>query len=777
MKSFDYAIRRISRKKLNFIIHVFTLAVGIVAGLVLIAKISFEYNYDRWIPEVRNLYQIQSLYTLGVGSGSESTQDYNHTLQPVAPTAAVEIPGIEAGTSIYEAGECPVFRNKERYEADAIYADTSFFLTMGLKILQGKATGLEKGKVFISESLSEKIFGSSSPVGETVSMDKAMSDIKTIAGVFIDIPHNSHISFDIILSSEDNTGISNSWDYGDGFTGYIRLEPETDPGTVSRALPVMMERHMDLQRQSELGYTFSAYLKPVQNLHTDTPQVKKTLLILCIITILLFIAAALNHVLASLSSFSSRAREIAILECNGASSRDIFLLILCETAIFVSSATAVSIAIIFLCGNFIENLTEVPREYLFSWENIACYIFAAVAVTAIAGLFLARIFSSVSAKDIFRFSFGGKRGWKNLLLFVQLACSAFVLGVLTTAVLQYRLLVSSDMGYETDNLAYCQFRDVDLSERAVIRDELMRLPCVSDVSFSSEIPVIKFFGMQLIDPATNETAATCRYTFADTSFLSTLGISLCQGSNYIEKLTSPAQALVNRRFLKVLGYDESYIGTTLHGNDMTIVGIIDDFTLGSAVNEQEAVCILPLPEDIKDVFMTVRLDEMTQENLLEVEAAVNDVIPENDTVFCTYRYRLFESFHDIKLFKDIATVSFAIIFLISIIHLAGYVSDEMCHRRKSIAICKIHGASPVDIIKESLRFISVISIPAVLTGLAVAGILISYWLQYYPERIDPDAMLFSALGVSMIGIVLVLSSAFILKYTYANPIESIRQVR
>ena len=283
--------------------------------------------------------------------------------------------------------------------------------------------------------------------------------------------------------------------------------------------------------------------------------------------------------------------------------------------------------------------------------------------------------------------------------------------------------------------------------------------------------------MQLIDPVTNETVATCRYTFADTSFLRTLGIGLYQGNNYIDKFTSPAQALVNRKFLKVLEYDENDIGTTLYNNDMTIVGIINDFALGSAVNEQPPICIFPLPEDIKDVFMTVRLDIITQENMHKIETAVNNVIPMNDTLFYTYQDRISEYFHDIKLFKDIATVSFAIIFLISIIYLVGYVSDEMGYRRKAIAVCKIQGASAVDIIKASLKFILAISIAAISTGLIIARILTGYWLQYYPEHISPDFMVFFAVGVLMTCIVSMLSCIVTLKYACTNPIESLRQIR
>ena len=226
MKGIYYAIRHLARRKRDSLVKVFALTSGIVAGMVLVAKIAFDLSYDRWIPGAENLYRIQSLYTTHVGTAEENTLDYSHTLQPVAPTAAAEIPGVEAGTSIYEAGERVVFISGERYEVKAIYADTSFFSTMRLPVLSGDTESLGvKGNVFLSESLAWAMFGDEDPSGRSIFTDKSMQEAKTVTGIFRDIPANSHLDFDIVFSPMEEVPWSGDWDRGDGFTGYVRLSP------------------------------------------------------------------------------------------------------------------------------------------------------------------------------------------------------------------------------------------------------------------------------------------------------------------------------------------------------------------------------------------------------------------------------------------------------------------------------------------------------------------------------------------------------------------------
>lgn len=632
MKGIYYAIRHLARRKRDSLVKVFALTSGIVAGMVLVAKIAFDLSYDRWIPGVENLYRIQSLYTTHVGTAEENTLDYSHTLQPVAPTAAAEIPGVEAGTSIYEAGERVVFISGERYEVKAIYADTSFFSTMRLPVLSGDTESLGvKGNVFLSESLAWAMFGDEDPSGRSIFTDKSMQEAKTVTGIFRDIPANSHLDFDIVFSPMEEVPWSGDWDRGDGFTGYVRLSPGADPGAVDKALPEMMRRHMDMKLQSDMGYSFSAYIKPVKDLHTDDRETCQTLAVLGVFAFLLIVTVSLNYVLASVSSLDSR------------------------------------------------------------------------------------------AMDIFRRGARDRNMWKHVLLFIQVACSAAITGFLVIAVSQYRFMTGKDMGYDAGQLAYCSFDRVEQSGRQMIKDRLMQVPGIEGVTFSENIPTRKFYGMQLVDPGSGETVATCRYTFVDTDFIRTLGIALTEGSDIPGEMSDPSPALVNRRLTDALGWDGSPTGRVLPQNGIVVSGVIGDFTMQSIFLEQDPVCLLPLPEGFRRLYLTIRFSEITPEALSGAESLLKRLSPENDIILRTYRDDIHESYRDTEHFRNSVLAAAAFMLLIVLAGLVGFVSDEMRRRRKENALRRVNGASAADIQTMMLRNIGKICIPAVLAGLMLAA--------------------------------------------------------
>ena len=91
---------------------------------------------------------------------------------------------------------------------------------------------------FISESYSRKYFGNNNPLGQTITVDKEMSFV--ITGIFRDIPENSHLKFDILLSwpnlvTHYGPDIESSW--GDtGFFTYFILNRSADPGEFEQKL-------------------------------------------------------------------------------------------------------------------------------------------------------------------------------------------------------------------------------------------------------------------------------------------------------------------------------------------------------------------------------------------------------------------------------------------------------------------------------------------------------------------------------------------------------------
>ena len=105
MKQLFYTISYLKNAWGNNLIKVFTLTLGLAIGLILFARISFDLSYDKFLPDAENIYQVQMIYTTGVGTNTSHSTEQCYSFQPIAPTMPLEIPGVVAGTSTTGNGE------------------------------------------------------------------------------------------------------------------------------------------------------------------------------------------------------------------------------------------------------------------------------------------------------------------------------------------------------------------------------------------------------------------------------------------------------------------------------------------------------------------------------------------------------------------------------------------------------------------------------------------------------------------------------------------------
>ena len=308
----------------------------------------------------------------------------------------------------------------------------------------------------------------------------------------------------------------------------------------------------------------------------------------------------------------------------------------------------------------------------------------------------------------------------------------------------------------------------------MIKDRLMQVPGIEGVTFSENIPTRKFYGMQLVDPGSGETVATCRYAFVDTDFIRTLGIALTEGSDIPGEMSDPSPALVNRRLTDALGWDGSPTGRVLPQNGIVVSGVIGDFTMQSIFLEQDPVCLLPLPEGFRRLYLTIRFSEITPEALSGAESLLRRLSPENDIILRTYRDDIHESYRDTEHFRNSVLAAAAFMLLIVLAGLVGFVSDEMRRRRKENALRRVNGASAADIQTMMLRNIGKICIPAVLAGLMLAAIAAFRWLQHFPEKIRPHFLLFLATGLVLAAVILACVSLCTFKAAAGNPARHLR---
>lgn len=92
MKQLSYTISYLKNTWSSNLIKVLSLTLGLAIGLILFARIAFDLSYDRFLPGADHIYQVQTIYTTGVGTSEVNSLDYGNTFQPVAPTMPLEFP-------------------------------------------------------------------------------------------------------------------------------------------------------------------------------------------------------------------------------------------------------------------------------------------------------------------------------------------------------------------------------------------------------------------------------------------------------------------------------------------------------------------------------------------------------------------------------------------------------------------------------------------------------------------------------------------------------------
>ena len=121
----------------------------------------------------------------------------------VADTLVREFPEIEYGTSLRQSGELLLSVEETDFKTEGLFASEEFFDVFSFDLIQGgKKTVLDsKNSIVISKDLATRFFGDTSNViGKVVQLDG--KGPLTVTGLLDNVPANSSIKFDFILSYE-----------------------------------------------------------------------------------------------------------------------------------------------------------------------------------------------------------------------------------------------------------------------------------------------------------------------------------------------------------------------------------------------------------------------------------------------------------------------------------------------------------------------------------------------------------------------------------------------
>lgn len=768
-------------------IKILALGVGLALGLVLISKVCFQLSYDNFYPDSERIYQVQE----NIALGDQKVENWGGTSGAVAPTIKAEIPAVVAATRVDVMGreEKAFFTpDKKKYSAKFIMADSCFYDVLPRPMVAGDARQVLSRPLYalVSKSIADRLGGEA--MGLSFELDGFLGRAITIGGVFEDVPENTHLEYDVVLSLASFNPLYgwdclDNWFGCDRFSSYIKVMPGIGREAMEAEIGKVVDRHLDPEQLKKEGVEYRLSLRELESIYIKEPEVERMPIMLALIAFALLFASVMNYVLIEISSLVTRTKEIAIYKCYGASGRNVSGMIFSETLVHLVLSLIVAVLLILAFRETVEELVKASLGALFTWRTCLVLGGVCVGIFIVAGLIPSQLFMRIPVASAFRSFKESRRVWKKALLFIQFTVAAFLVALLVVIGLQYNRMVNDDPGYAYDRLIYSILFGVPSRGIQTAMEEVSRLPGVDGVSTAYVIPIFAGSGDIVFQPGSTEAALHFYDMYGiDAAYVPLMEISILQGTNFEIGKTDSAEVLISKQMADKLamtfGWKDGVVGKQIEvsGHRLpayTVRGVYEDIRVG-AINEKEMKPSALFYSQSPESTLLVKLNEVNQENMKRVEETLKKVLPDKDIVVNSYRASMTDLYQDSRIFRDAVLWGGIVTLLITFIGLIGYTNDEINRRSKEIALRKINGATTRDILSMLSIDALYMALPAVLFGVIGAYMAGEKWLEQFVEKISLNPLIFVGSAAVILGVVAL--TVVLRSWVVANdnPVESLR---
>ena len=770
------------------IIQILSLALGLAIGVVLIAKVCFELQYDKFYEDRDRVYTIMT----GYQRQNEDPMEANQISGAVAPGFRECVPGVEVATRI-----TPLFDNRNYYTedknkltADLILADTSFFDIFTRNVLAGDPHRIlgEWGKMMVSSSFAEKLGGVEKAIGQTL-YNESLQNIKfTVEGVYEDFPQNSSFGeVEMLLSMATySKGSTDNWLGNDRYRGWVKLASGVDPKSLADAIHKMQEQNQPMEELEKGGLKLWYYLESAGNDHLSVSTNRNMVIMLSLVALILIAASVVNYVLSAISSVVKRAKEVGVRKCYGAQSGNIMWMLFKEAGLNMLLSGIIAVAIIFAMQGWITRLLGASLEGLFTPQALLVAVGVCVVAFLVSAVIPAKVFMGIPVSTAFRNYKESKRKWKLVFLGVQFTFTVFLASVMIIFAKQYDTMLNDNLGYEYDNLLIVNMPGSKAEECFQVMDAVSELPVVQKSAVISDVPVAGSSGNNVYLPGDERELFNIadQYNYSEGA-AEVFGIKFLEGREAV----TAKEVAVSRKFVEKMqeftDWSDGAIGKgivlTEHSQTkediFTICGVYEDYKMGAVyVDDRPSIRFGAVRGD-KNLYLggvAIKVHELTPASIASVQEVVEEMLPDRGIEVIAYSDGMKEAFSDVKNINDAILLGGMFSLIISLIGLIGYIKDETQRRSAEMAVRKINGAVSSEIIGLFVFDVLKLAAVAVVLGNIAAYVVGDAVLERFAEKITLAPWIFisgSAAVILLITVTVVLNS---LRISWANPVDSLK---
>ncbi len=795
------ALRNLFRNKVFSVINIVGLALGMAATLLIFQYVAFERSYDRFHEKADRIFRVKAeRYDKGVLSTEWAGGPF-----AVGNHLKGTFEEVENYAKVYVRNNLFLETNHRKYKVEkGAFATPSFFNVFSFPLLIGnKKTALsEPNTGVISVSLSKRLFGAKSPLGQVLTIEREFPI--RITGVYQDFPKNSHLEADYLMSfstfqrlvnpkNDPDKNFDNAWGW-DGCLTYLLLQQDANPEKLAAKFPAFLQKIGEVDPKTGNRLALQLQALPAIHLYShflfeaSTNGDGNSVYILLSVAFFIIAIAWVNYINLATARAISRAKEVGVRKAVGSHRGQLINQFLTESALLNLIAVVVAIMGIVAALPLFNHFTDQQLTYSFVgsvrfWFGLGTMYAIGTLLSGAYPAFVLSGFNPVSVLKNGVTAFKEGVVLRKSLVVIQFSASVFLLIGTITVFRQLQFMRNQSLGIDirqTLVLGKPMNDSTRVNQTKAFKDVLLRESAIKSVTVSGNVPGEKVEfnagGIRLVGTP-DEQGKQYRVIGVDYDFVTTFGMRILAGRNFDTRLGEKDAVVFNRTGIRQLGFDspEKALGQKIDfwGDVITIVGVVDDFHQQSLREAYEPLILRLDPGVNGQLSIKVAANEPEQAIAI-TKKAWSQFFPTDpfDYYFLddSYdkQYRADERFGQVFGFFTLMAV------LVACLGLLGLATFTAQQRTKEIGVRKVLGASVTSIVtllsKDFLKLVLI----AIVIASPLAWWSMNQWLEDFAYKIDFEWWVFALAGLLAVGIALLTVSFQSVKAALMNPVKSLK---
>lgn len=796
---FITSLRNFFRNKSFSLINLIGLSVSMSLGMLIIMIVQDQLSFDNFHKDSERVYRINTQLL--------------HPDWGNIDFASTPLPLGEVLENDYSLAENTVRIKSELYgdvnyknitvPVRGLFVDPSFLEVFNFPLEQGSPANALQGpnSLILTQQSAEKIFGTTDPIGQTLTIGKLGSF--TVTGILKELPGKTHFDFEVLCSTEAlpslekskvmNSVVDNWSAYYNNYV-YMKLKEGRELAEVEKALSEINKKYCVGLQSDGKQISYSFYLQPLDEI-TPGPELSGQmgrglpaffLIFLSVLGVVVLLMSIFNFTNLTIAKSLSRAREIGVRKVVGANRYQVFFQFIGEAVVFSLIALVFSYVLLqFLKGAFLE--LSLQEDFFISLtENISLHMaftFFAVIVGILAGvlpaIYLSAFKPSKVLKDVQNLKVYSRLTFRKMLMVIQFTLTVIFVIVVSVVYQQIDYMVSSDYGIQQKNNLNLSLKGVQYEKIAY---EIRNIPGVVRVGGVSHKLGTFADGSDDYKRSKDDKTIVIRHFMVDNHYIDNLSLTFLAGHNFLEEEQTgrEREVILNETAITQLGFEQPLdaIGETIYAGDtlvLRIIGVVKDFHFRPMNNKIGPMALRYNTNAIN--YLSAHMEPSQKESIIQ---SMQAIWKKYDAVH-PMEYAMMEDEIDDAYrqsgMSDVLVILGYITFLIISLSCLGMLGMAMYAaqvRVKEVGIRKVMGASVMDVVLLlSKSFMALIGI-AILIGVPVSYFAGEAFLEgfAYKIQITPALLLTAILLVSCLGLLIIWSQT--IKVATSNPTKWLR---